>query len=84
MMLSGVRDYTPDQVRVEPKFSPANEPERRALLQDESPHIRIFEYGEAPGYTIVTVDGTQVEAKLYVGTARELWRRLDLSAMLAE
>src|SRR5262245_47882470 len=84
MMLSGVRDYTPDQVRVEPKFSPANEAERRALLQDESPHIRNFEYGEAPGYAIVTVDGTQVEAKLFAGTARELWRRLDLSAILAE
>ncbi len=84
LILSGVQEYTPDQIKVEPNFSPANEAERRALLQAEAQFIRQFEYGDAPGYAIVNVDGEQVEAKLFVGTARQPWRRLDLSALLAE
>jgi Calcineurin-like phosphoesterase len=84
LLLSGVHEYTPDQIKLEPNFSPANEAERRALLQAEAPFIRQFEYGDAPGYAVIKVDGEQVEAKLYAGTAREPWRRLDLSALLAE
>jgi hypothetical protein len=84
LMLSGVPEYTPDQIKAEPDFSPANEAERRALLQAEAQFVRQFEYGDAPGYAIVNVDGARVEAKLYAGTAREPWRRLDLSALLSE
>jgi len=69
---------------VEQNFSPANEAERRALLQAESRFVREFEYGDAPGYAVINVDGSRVEARLYAGTAREPWRRLDLSALLAE
>jgi len=84
LMLSGVQEYTPDQIKVEPDFSPANEVERRALLQAEAQFVKQFEYGDAPGYAVVNVDGARVEANLYAGTAREPWRRLDLSALLAE
>jgi hypothetical protein len=84
LMLSGVQEYTPDQIKVEPNFSPANEVERRALLQAEAQFVKQFEYGDAPGYAVVKVDGARVEANLYAGTAREPWRRLDLSALLAE
>ena len=84
LMLSGVQEYTPDQIKVEPDFSPANEAERRALLQAEAQFVKQFEYGDAPGYAVVNVDGARVEANLYAGTAREPWRRLDLSALLAE
>src|SRR5262245_3947163 len=84
LMLSGVREYTPDQIKVEPDFSPANEAERRARLQAEAQFVKQFEYGDAPGYAVVNVDGARVEANLYAGAAREPWRRLDLSALLAE
>jgi 3',5'-cyclic AMP phosphodiesterase CpdA len=84
LTLSGAHEYTPDQIKVEPNFSPANESERRALLQAEARFIRQFEYGDAPGYAIVNVDGSRVEAELYAGTAREPWRKLDLSALLTE
>jgi hypothetical protein len=84
LILSGVHEYTPDQIKVEPNFSRPNEAERRALLQAEAQFIRQFEYGDAPGYAIVSVEGAQVEARLYAGTAREPWRRLNLSALLSE
>jgi hypothetical protein len=84
LTLAGVHEYTPDQIKVEPDFSPANEAERRALLQVEAQFVRRFEYGDAPGYAVIKVDGPQVEADLYAGAAREPWRKLDLSAILAE
>jgi hypothetical protein len=84
LTLAGVQEYTPDQIKVEPDFSPANEAERRALLQAEAQFIRQFEYGDAPGYAVIKVDGSRVEADLYSGTARAPWRKLDLSALLAE
>jgi calcineurin-like phosphoesterase family protein len=84
LILSGVREYSPDQIKVEPDFSPANEAERRALLQAEAQYVKQFEYGDAPGYAVVNVDGARVEANLYAGTARKPWRRIDLSALLAE
>jgi Calcineurin-like phosphoesterase len=84
LILSGVHAYTPDQIKVEPDFSPANEVERRALLQAEAQSIKQFEYGDAPGYAVIKVDGARVTANLYAGAAREPWRRLDLSALLAE
>jgi len=84
LTLAGVHEYTPDQIKVEPDFSPANQAERRALLRAESQFVREFEYGDAPGYAVINVDGARVEARLYAGAAREPWRRLDLSALLAE
>jgi hypothetical protein len=81
---TGVHEYTPDQIKVEPDFSPANEVERRALLQAEAQFIKQFEYGDAPGYAVIKVGGARVTANLYAGAAREPWRRLDLSALLAE
>jgi calcineurin-like phosphoesterase family protein len=84
LILSSVREYSQDQIKVEPDFSPANEAERRALLQAEAQFVKQFEYGDAPGYAVVNVDGARVEANLYAGTARAPWRRLDLSALLAE
>ena len=47
---------------VEPNFSPANEAERRTRLQAEAQFIRQFEYGDAPGYAVINVDGEEVEA----------------------
>jgi hypothetical protein len=83
-MLSGVHEYTPDQIKAEPDFSPTNEADRRALLQPEAQFIRHFEYGDAPGYAVVNVDESRVTANLYAGAAREPRRRLDLSALLVE
>lgn len=79
MELRGDDQYTPDQIRVEPTFSPANEAERRAVYVEEKPFVRGFEYADLPGYAIVTVDGPQVTARMYSGIGRELWRTVELN-----
>ena len=48
-VLAGVETYTPDQIRVEPAFSPANEPERRAVYAAERPFVTAFDYADLPG-----------------------------------
>ena len=83
MLLSGTPEYTPDQIRVEPDFSPATEAVRRAVYERERPFVKAFEYGDLPGYAVVTVAGPQVTAQMFSGTSRRLWRTVDLSGLLA-
>lgn len=79
--LSGLATYTPDQIKVEPNFSPANEADRRAVYAEERPSVRDFEYADLPGYAVVTVAGSRVTAQMYAGTGTELWRTVDLTAL---
>lgn len=80
-LLAGADRYTPDQIAVEPNFSPANVAERRAVYEAERPFVNAFEYADLPGYAVVTVDGPKVTAKMYSGATRELWRTVDLTAL---
>ena len=80
-LLTGVESYTPEQIRVEPKFSPANEADRRAVLEAERKFVHAFEYADLPGYAVVTVDGAKVHAKMFTGATREVWREFDFSAL---
>ena len=80
--LSGLADYTGDQIRVEPKFSPDTEAARRAVYDAERPFMKAFEYADLPGYAIVTVDGPRVTAQIFPGLSRHPWRTVDLSALL--
>jgi 3',5'-cyclic AMP phosphodiesterase CpdA len=80
--LSGVKDYNGDQVKVEPSFSPTTEKERRAVYADEGPFVTQFEYADLPGYAVVTVDGAEVEARVYPAVSRQAWRTLNLSKLL--
>jgi hypothetical protein len=73
-----VRDYTPEQVKLEPTFSPPTEPERRAVYAAEAPFVKRFEYADLPGYAVVTVDGEQVEAKVFKGITRTLWKSVRI------
>lgn len=79
--LRGLADYTGDQIRVEPSHSPATEKERRAVYDNERPHVKAFEYADLPGYAVVTVDGPTVTARMYAGAGRQLWRTTDLAAL---
>lgn len=76
--LTGIGTYTPDQVRVEPAFSPENESDRRAVLAAEAPYIRAFEYGDVPGHASIAIDGPNVRVELYAGLTTGPWRTLDL------
>jgi hypothetical protein len=80
--LSGLADYTGDQIRVEPKFSPDTEAARRAVYEAEKPFVKAFEYADLPGYAVVTVDGARVTAQMYAGFSRQVWRTVDLTALL--
>ncbi len=81
-LLSGVQDYNGDQVNVEPKFSPATEPQRRAVYEAEAPFVKQFQYADLPGYAVVEVNGPKVTAKIYAGVGRDVWRTLALSQLL--
>jgi hypothetical protein len=80
-VLSGAARYTPDQIAVEPNFSPDNAAERRAVYEAEGPFVRDFEYADAPGYAVVHVDGAAVTLKMYPGTGTGLWRTVNLGAL---
>jgi hypothetical protein len=79
-ILAGLPSYTPDQITVEPGFSPANEAERRAVYVAERPFVDTFDYADLPGWAIVTVDGPQVTLQMFAGATRDLWRTVDLTA----
>jgi hypothetical protein len=82
-LLSGVKAYNGDQVSVEPHFSPATEPQRRAVYETEAPFVKQFQYADLPGYATVEVNGPQVTARIYSGVGRQVWRTLALSELLA-
>lgn len=82
--LSGLADYTGDQIRVEPKFSPETEPTRRAVYDAERPFVKAFDYADLPGYAIVTVDGPGVTARIFPGLSRQPWQTVDLTKLLAK
>ncbi len=78
-ILAGAAAYTPDQVDVEPRFSPANLAERRAVYVAERAFVDAFDYADLPGYAVVTVDGPRVRADLCRGATREIWRSVVLA-----
>lgn len=77
-VLKGVDSYTPDQVTVEPNFSPSTQAQRRAVYEAEMPAVKQFEYADLPAYAVLTVDGSRVNAKVFSGFSRQVWRSLDL------
>ncbi|MES2693767.1 MAG: metallophosphoesterase [Verrucomicrobiota bacterium] len=80
-VLTGVERYAPDQISVEPKFSPENAELRRVVYEEERKFIGDFEYADLPGYAVVKVDGPKVGVQMYAGASRELWRSVDFSAL---
>jgi UDP-2,3-diacylglucosamine pyrophosphatase LpxH len=80
--LSGVGDYNGDQVRAEPAFSPDTEAARRAVYDGERPFVTSFEYADLPGHAVVKVTPARVTAQIYAGAGRELWRTVDLTALM--
>ena len=80
-LIEGADNYTPDQIRVEPSFSPDTQDERRAVLAAEAPFITHFEYADAPGYAVVSVDKARVTAQIYSALGHKLWKTRDLTAL---
>ena len=80
-VLAGVDRYTPDQIKVEPNFSPTNEAERRAVYETERAFVSAFDYADLPGYAVVMVNGAEVRVQMYAGATNELWRTFSLTAL---
>jgi len=81
-VLQGVKDYTPEQIRVEPAFGKGTEEARHAVIEAEKPFVKEFEYADLPGYAVISVDGDKVRARIYPGLARTAWKTLELSSLL--
>jgi hypothetical protein len=76
--LSGVAEYTGDQIRVEPQHSPETEKQRRAIYEAEQPFVTTFAYADLPGHAVISIDGPQVTARMYAGVSRQLYKEVDL------
>lgn len=82
--LSGIANYGPELVKMEPNFEPKSEADRRQALPAEAPHIVHFEYADAPGHGMVNVNKGNVTLDLYAGVERKVWRSLNLTELLAK
>lgn len=80
--LEGLKDYTPNQIRVEPKHSPETEEQRRAVYVTEAPFVKAFSYADLPGHAVVAVDGEKVRVTMHAGVSRDVYRTLDLSELM--
>jgi hypothetical protein len=80
--VSGVKEYGPDLVRLEPDFAPQTVDERRALLSAEAPHVRHYDYADAPGYATVTVTPAEITIRLHAGLEKTPFRTFNLTALL--
>jgi hypothetical protein len=83
-IVSGTDRYGPDLVDLEPKFEPQTRSARRDALREEAPFIDHYEYADAPGYAVITVQGNRVQAEIYAGLGRRLWKQVDLSGLLVD
>lgn len=81
-VLDGLNSYTPEQIAVEPNFSPETAEKRRAIYTAERPFVRAFEYADLPGHTVIKVQGGRVTAEIYSGITRQLFRTVDLTGGL--
>jgi len=81
-IMDGVEKYTPDQITVEPRFSPTTEADRRKAIEIDAPFVDHFEYADAPGYAVIIVEKERVTAQIYSALGKNLWKTRDLSALL--
>ena len=79
---SGVDDYRPDLVELEPRHAPDTIDARRELLAAERPFIEHFEYADTWGHATVHLRGGKVEADVFRGFEQTPWKQPSLSDLL--
>jgi hypothetical protein len=79
---SGLAQYTPDLVDLEPRHAPDTLEMRRELLQAERPFIEHFDYADTWGHAALEVRGGNVFSKVYRGLSPEPWKTIDFQGLL--
>jgi len=77
--LEGIENYSARLVELEPEFQPDTKLERQKMLEDEKPYITRFEYADFPGYAIINVSDTGVNAEIYTGDSGKVWKSVSLA-----
>lgn len=77
--ISGVDQFSPDLVDLEPGYSPDTVAERRAILEREKPFIRRFDYGNFRGHAVVRISPEKVEAEIFQHLGKEPWKTVRLA-----
>ncbi len=78
-ILHGLDAYTGDQVKLEPNHSPETTDLRRAVYATERQQVTAFDYADAAGYAVVTVNGEQIEATVHNGTRADIFQTVRLA-----
>jgi hypothetical protein len=77
--LTGVSEYGPDLVRLEPNHSPETIETRRANLAAEKPFIEHFEYADVWGHGMLHCESGRIKADIYRGLDTTAWKSLELN-----
>lgn len=80
---SGIGEYRPELVELEPRHAPETIALRRELLTAERPFIEHFEYADTWGHAVLELRGGKVGAQIYRGLDEQPWRRHWLDDLLA-
>src|SRR5581483_3963753 len=80
---TGLDQYTPDLVELEPKHAPETVAARRDLLAAERPFIEHFDYADTWGHAVVRLTATKVTADIYRGFDPNPWKNADFTALLS-
>src|SRR5262249_25800067 len=80
---SGLGQYTPDLVELEPKHAPDTVLARRRLLAAEKPFIEHFDYSDTWGHATVRVSDGRISADIFRGLQAEPWKTADFDRLLS-
>ena len=80
--LEGVKNYGGRLVELEPEFQPDTKEQRQKMLEDEKPYITYFEYANFPGYAVINVSDTGINADIYTGDSGKVWKSVPLGLVL--
>ena len=78
-VLHGLESYTGDQVNLEPKHAPETAELRREIYAAERQQVTAFEYADAAGYAVITINGGQVQAAVHAGSQAGAFQTLKIS-----
>lgn len=80
---SGLDDYTPDLVELEPKHAPDTVQARRDLLAAERPFIHHFDYADTWGHATLHCRSGKISATIYRGLEANPWKTVDFQVLLS-